>query len=121
MRGKDFRTVYLGLVRRKLHCPAATKKQLLSGLKMEITDVFETSPTDFSVITDQFGLPGEMALELESALSHDVVEQYIKQQKWLCWLGLAVGIIAVALLIWYIVWVATYDFNYVVKQVTSGG
>lgn len=121
MRATDLRTVYLNQVKRKLRCPRSTKKRLLVGLKAELADAFEEMPADLSTITGQFGAPNEMALELESVLSDDIVEQYIKRQKRLCWVCLIVGIIAVALLICYIIWIATYDVSYTVKQVITGG
>lgn len=121
MRATDLRTVYLNQVKRKLRCPQSTKKQLLSGLKAELADAFEEIPANMSAITSQFGVPKEMALELEAVLSDDVVEQYIRRQKRLCWVCLTVGIIAVALLIWYIIWIATHDISYGVKQVITGG
>ena len=101
---KNCCAAYLRQVKRKLRCSRADKRRLLDGLEAELTDIFPRGCfPSMTQVLDRFGLPEEVARELEAALTPEELERARKRRRLLMGIAFVVCAVVIILLIVYAV------------------
>ena len=109
---------YLKQVKRKLRCAGETKRALLSGVEQELAEAFPqgAAPSPAQIL-DRFGPPEDLARELEAAIPPEELERVRKRRRLLVGLAFAVCAVVIAILICYLIWLATHDVKYIDTEI----
>ena len=111
-------TAYLRRVKKRLHCTGRERRRLLDGLEAELSDAFPQGAAPApEQIEARFGTPDDMARELETALDPERLERARKRRRLITWIGFALCVAVIAILAYYVIWIAMHDIKYIDTEI----
>ena len=114
---REYRT-YLRRVEKLLYCPWRDRARLMAEWRRELEEAHpDVSGWTQGELLEWIGQPEDIAQELQAALPQWKVGGFARQSRWGMWLGIALGGLALALVIGYIIWWNTHDVYYYDEEV----